>query len=152
MSAGGRTGGHVSPPARAERPALASSPAPLEAPTLAFFAVFLGGVFVLTDGLLILGAGPTAFTVGYAIPPAFADELGGVGVALGVAILAVGFLLHENLDQRRSASMILLVLAVASLLSGGGFLVGFALSTTGALVALLHRPSHWTTPRGNPLR
>lgn len=113
---------------------------PVEAPTLAFFALFLGGVFVLLDGLVLIGAGSGAFGVGYLLPASDAPQLGGLGLALGVGIVATAFLFHENVGQRRRAGVVLLGLSAASLACGGGFLVGFALTFGGALLGLLRSP------------
>ena len=113
---------------------------PGEAPTLAFFAVFLGGILILVEGLIFVAGGANTFR--FAITPASsaAVQLGGIGVALGIGILATGFVLHENLAQRRSAGALLLVLGTLSLLSGGGFLVGLGATVVGGLIAVLRRP------------
>jgi len=123
-----------------------------QAPTLAFFALFLGGVFVLLEGLVLIGAGPNAFGVGYALPTADTSQLGGLGVAAGTGILAVAFFLHENYGRRKAAGVILLILAGTSLACGGGFLIGFALTLGGALLGILRPPTplYGQAPPGGP--
>lgn len=113
---------------------------PPEAPTLAFFAVFLGGLMVLLQGLVLLTGAGSAFSVGVALAPSLATQFGGVGVTLGIGIVAAGFALHENPGSRRQVGVVTVVLGLLSLVAGGGFLLGLGLSVAGGLMAAFRRP------------
>jgi hypothetical protein len=112
-----------------------------EAPTVAFFLAFLGGVLVMVEGLALLAGGTEPFTVGVAAGPSQTAEFGGVGVAVGIGIVAAGFAVQENVRHRVGVGIALLTLAGISTLSGGGFALGLALSLAGGLVALVVVPT-----------
>lgn len=110
-----------------------------EAPTLAFFAVFLGSVLIVAAGLVILAGGSGAIPASWT-PGADATQLGGLGVTLGSALLAAGFLLHENRSYRREIGATIVVLSGASVLGGAGFWAGLVLGVAGGLLAMLRPP------------
>ena len=91
------------------------------------------------EGLLLLGAG-SAFEFGILVPAADAPELGAAGTALGLAIVAVGFLFHESPRYRRSGGAVVFALALVSSAAGGGFVIGMGLAAAGGLLALLRAP------------
>lgn len=137
--------------ARAGSDAIPSGAPVPEAPTLAFFAAFLGGVLIIVEGLALLAGGTEPVAV--FAPPVSSElpSLGGVGVAVGIGVVALGFFLQENVDGRLGAGTVLVVLGAISLVSGGGFVVGFVLAVAGGLLAaarrptpLYHHPGEWT--------
>jgi len=126
------------PPDRSAGRRRPPGPAP-EAPTLAFFAVFLGSILIVAAGLVILAGGSGVLPAGWT-PGAASTQLGGLGVTLGCALLAAGFLLHENRSYHRGIGLAIVVLSVASVLGGAGFWGGLALGVVGGLVAMLRPP------------
>jgi len=111
-----------------------------EAPTVAFFAAFLGGVLNLVEGLALLAGGTEPISVLPPVSSSVLPPLGGVGVSAGIGLIAAGFLMQENLGQRVAGGVALVALGVVSLLSGGGFLIGAALAIGGGLLAILREP------------
>jgi hypothetical protein len=91
------------------------------------------------EGLVLLAGGGTAFEVGYPLPPPDLVALGGVGLAAGLAVVAVGFALHEAPEPRRGAGSVLVGLAVVGLAGGGGFLLGSGLVIAGGLLVIFGR-------------
>ena len=114
---------------------------PLEAPTLAFLVATLGGWLVVVEGMLLVGSAGTTFDFGLPIPADAAAQLGGVGVALGLGIVGVGFVLHETQGSRRGVGLVIVVLGAGALAAGGGFLLGSVLTVVGGLIALFARPT-----------
>lgn len=144
--------------AGAARPLPFGGPVP-EPPTLAFFAAFLGGVLIVVEGLALLAGGTEPIML--VTPPASSElpSLGGVGVATGIGILALGFSLQENLGHRVGVGIALVVLGLLSVASGGGFLLGTGLAVAGGLLAvvrqptlLYHHPGDWTPRRSTRQR
>lgn len=88
---------------------------------------------------MLLAGGGTAFEVGYPLPPPDLAALGGVGLAAGLGVVAVGFALHEAPEPRTAAGSVLVGLAVVGLAGGGGFLLGSALAIVGGLLAIFGR-------------
>jgi len=114
---------------------------PAEAPTLAFLIACLGGWLIVVEGMLLLGGGGTAFQVGLVLPPSETVQLGGVGVTVGLGIVAVGFFLHETQGARKGIGVVTLALGAVSLVSGGGFLIGTVLTVAGGLIVILGKPT-----------
>ena len=90
--------------------------------------------------MILLAGGGSQFEVGFSIPASTVVPLGGVGLSLGLGIIAAGFLLHEVEAYRRSAGMAIVILAALSTLSGGGFIVGLALAVLGGCLAMFLQP------------
>ena len=114
---------------------------PWEAPTFSFLVASLGGWLIVVEGMILLGGGGSAFSVGFPLPAAEAVQLGGIGVTVGLVIVAVGFFVHETEGHRTSAGVTTVVLGVVSLASGGGFLMGSALSVAGGLISIVSKPT-----------
>ncbi len=112
-----------------------------EAPTGIVLPAYLGATLVLVESFFLLAGGSEPFGVGIPTTSASAGEFGGLGLATGVAIVAVLFALHENPGQRLAVGLLLIVLGALSAVSGGGFVAGLALTVVAGLEAVLHGPS-----------
>jgi len=100
------------------------------------------------EGLLLLAGGGVALEVGYPLPAADLASLGGVGLAAGLGVIAVGFALHEAPEPRRRAGAVLVSLAAVGLVGGGGFLIGSGLAIAGGLLVIFGRtPPIVSVPR-----
>jgi hypothetical protein len=113
---------------------------PPEPPTVAFFLAFLGGVLAVVEGLVLLGGGPPpGAVVGV---PSYGElpSLGGIETAIGVAIVATGLSLLENPRQRVTVGVVLIALGGLSVIGGGGFLAGAALSLVSGVLAAVRSP------------
>lgn len=95
---------------------------------------------IVVEGMLLLGGGST-FQFGIPVLSGEAAQLGPLGVALGLGIVAVGFFLHESDARRRGPGFVVVVLACLSALAGGGFTIGLVLAVSGGLIAILAEPT-----------
>jgi len=114
-------------------------PAP-EPPTAAFFVAFLGGVLIIVEGLALLAGGSEPLSILPAVSSSALPPLGGIGVAAGIGVVAVGFSLQENLRHRVGVGIAAIALGALALASGGGFVVGSVLAIAGGLVAIFREP------------
>lgn len=111
-------------------------------------AAFLGAMMIMVEAFVLLAGGSEPFGLALPANPAQAEELGGIGLAIGVAVVAVLFGLQENLGQRFTAGLLLVVLGLASVVSGGGFGVGLLLTVLAGVGAVARPPSTlYGTPR-----
>lgn len=107
----------------------------------AFIAILIGSILILLEGIAWTSGHPAPIGLSQAHPDNL-QPLGGLGITLGLILLGLGLVLRFGWDHRRTETGILvLILAAASLASGGGFLVGMALCLTGGLLAV-------STPKG----
>lgn len=128
-------------PPEPARPPPPRAPLP-EAPTVAFFLAFLGGVLVMVESLALLAGGTAPYSVGISTTVSESAGLGGLGVAVGIGIVAAGFAVQENVAHRIGVGVVLLVLGSLSVLSGGGFGFGLGLAVAGGLISILLRPTN----------
>lgn len=124
-----------------------------EAPTVAFFAAFLGGVLSIVEGLALLAGGTEPWGVLPVGGSAALPSLGGIGVAAGIGVVAAGFAMQENVEHRVGVGGALVVLGAIALVGGGGFLIGSALSIAGGLIAVFRKPLPlYALPTTEPVR
>ncbi len=99
-------------------------------------SIVLGGLLVVLQGLDVAGGGGELTTLG--VPGGQSlQSLGVFEVVIGLVLVGfAGFLWFEPIRRRAETGFMVLVVAAASLLVGGGFLVGMALCLTGGMIAL----------------
>jgi len=139
-----------------------------EKPTAAFVLSLIAGVFILVNGALLGVA--ASFIAGFDMAglisqytPEYAGEvpsaaelavastvlyvLMAVGVIFGVIILLGAFMLYRNPMRKRAWGVVILVLSIISIVTGGGIFVGFILGIVGGALALAWKPKiQATTP------
>jgi len=116
-----------------------------EKPTAAFVLTLIGGILILITGLIVaaiaaMGAATFAlFGLGW---------LGGLVVAIGLLQLIFAIIILVGAMQIKSGepgkvktwSIVVLILSIICLISGGGFYIGSILSLVGAILGLTWRP------------
>ncbi len=101
----------------------------------------IGGAFILAGGILSLLGLPSALDIAGGYLKVI--SLGGmsyysgiVGVISGAALLLASLAIDmRSLNRIQTMAIIILTFSITSLIDGGGFLIGFALSFAGALDA-----------------
>jgi hypothetical protein len=107
-----------------------------ERPYAAFVLSLVGGVLILVGGLLGLT------WLGWPMwgwMPGFLLAFSAVGLVSGAAIVTAAYMLYKKPSQAQTWGTIVLVFAVVSLLSAGGFIIGALLGIAGGLLALTWR-------------
>ncbi|MEM3737570.1 MAG: DUF6114 domain-containing protein [Candidatus Bathyarchaeia archaeon] len=138
-----------------------------ERPTAAFVLSFIAGLFILIDGvaLWIIGSFLARLNMAelmFQYMPRYTVEfppttgltaastvlyvLGATGIIFGAIILIGAAILYRNPSHRTAWGVIILVLSVISIATGGGFLVGAILGIVGGILALVWKPKVATTP------
>ena len=107
-----------------------------ERPYAAFVLSLVGGVLILVGGLLGLT------WLGWPMwgwMPGFLLVFSAIGIVSGGAIVTAAYMLYNKPSQAQTWGTIVLVFAVVSLLSAGGFIIGALLGIIGGLLALTWR-------------
>jgi hypothetical protein len=107
-----------------------------ERPYAAFVLSLVGGVLILVGGLLGLT------WLGWPMwgwMPGLLLAFSAVGLVSGAAIVTAAYMLYNKPSQAQTWGTIVLVFAVVSLLSAGGFIIGALLGIVGGLLALTWR-------------
>ncbi len=99
-------------------------------------SIVLGGLLVILQGLVVAGGGGEVTTLG--VPGGQSlQSLGAFEVVIGLVLVTfAGYLWFEPIRRRAATGFMVLVVSAASLLVGGGFVVGMALGLTGGMIAL----------------
>ncbi len=115
-------------------------------PLIPFIFILAGGIVIFIGGILVLAMGMMYHVMlsilleqGYAIPfsSQFLIASGIVGLISGAIILSTApFLYTKSYARFKSLVLVALSFSVISLISGGGFFIGFALAFIGAMAGL----------------
>jgi len=119
-----------------------------EKPTVAFTLALISGILVLLGGLARMMWAWTPFWGGMMGPgmmgmwmPWFGYTFSAIGLVSGLVILVGGLMLQSRPDQAQTWGVLILVFAVVSLFSMGGFLAGAILGIVAGILALTYRPA-----------
>ncbi len=121
-----------------------------ERPYAAFVLSLVGGVLILVVGLLGLtvlgwpmwgwwGMGMMGRGMMWGWMPGFLLAFSAVGLVSVAAVVTAAYMLYNKPSQAQTWGTIILVFAVVSILSAGGFIVGALLAILGGLLALTWR-------------
>jgi len=112
-------------------------------PSTAFVLSLIGGIFILLGGL---AEAAILALIGTAVISIF-PGLGALLIALAVVALVFGLIiifgalmLRSKPESAKMWGVIILVLAIVSLVGGGGFFIGFILALIGGILALVWHP------------
>lgn len=100
----------------------------------------LGGALIALNGLAVLLGFVETLDAAIALPAGSDVGIGLFGLIVGMAIAVAAAFAQSSTQAGRTARGVILALAVLSLVSGGGFLVGLSLATVGAILAGAIRP------------
>jgi len=116
-----------------------------EKPTKAFTLSLIAGILIVSNTAL-LGAAATWFP--WIIPtiPGLANDttilyrLTAIGLIFGVLVLLGAIMLHIKPENKKAWGIIIVVFSIPSVVTGGGFIIGFILGIIGGASAISRKP------------
>lgn len=125
-----------------------------EKPTAAFVLSLIGAIFILINGLLVA----TMFAAGGALVGILLPGLGAMMIILGALAIVFGIIviigaIMINSGERnkvRIGSVLVLIFSIISLVTGGGFIIGFILCLIGSILGLVWKPAVEAPPPPPP--
>jgi len=116
-----------------------------EKPTKAFALSLIAGTLIISNSAL-LGAAATWFPwIIPTLPGSSANDttvlvrLAAVGLILGVLVLLGAIMLHIKPANKKAWGIIIMAFSIPSVITGGGFIIGFILGIIGGARALRRR-------------
>ncbi len=117
-----------------------------EKPTKAFILSLIAGILIISNTTL-LGVATTWFPeVIPTLPGSSANDttvlyrLTAIGLIFGVIVLLGAIMLHIKPENKKAWGIIILVFSIPSVVTGGGFIIGFILGIIGGALALSRKP------------
>jgi len=127
-------------------------------PTAAFMLSLLAGIFILGNGLFLafplrvsgflrdlilryasIGAGATfSFTIESL--RSVLTTLMILGIVFGLIVILASIMVYKDFSNKTLWSVLILVTSILSIITGGGFLIGFILGIIGGALGLTWRP------------
>ena len=121
-------------------------------PTAAFVLSLIAGILIIVAAV-VLGlvssffSGPLSLlyerpeqALGLAAASTVLNALMVVGIIFGILVLLGAFMVYRNPAQKTAWGVIILVLSILSIVTGGGFAVGLILGIIGGALALAWKP------------
>lgn len=122
-----------------------------EKPTKAIKLSLIAGILIISNSAL-LGAATTWFSwIIPTLPESSANDttllirLATVGLTFGVLVLLGAIMLHSKPKNKKVWGIIILVFSIPSVITGGGFIIGFILGIIGGASALSWKPKMQAT-------
>jgi hypothetical protein len=115
-------------------------------PVAAFVVTLIGGILILLDGLYLLAVSAFVSTVssayGVSIPgvSGLFEALAAVGLIFGLIILIGAIMMWRNPSSAKMWGIVVILLGLISIISGGGFILGLILALVGGILALVWHP------------
>jgi hypothetical protein len=118
-----------------------------EQPTKAFLLSLIAGILIVCNTVL-LGVAATWFPgVIPTLPGSTANDTGFlfrlaiVGLICGVLVLLGAIMLRLKPANKKAWGILIVVFSIPSVITGGGFIIGFILGITGGALALSRKPT-----------
>src|SRR5439155_18503695 len=108
-----------------------------EKPTAAFVLSLIGGIFILLDGILLAVVGSAIAIGGLAgsgTAGGIVSAIGAIGVIFGLIIIIGGVMMYQKPQSHTMWGVIVLILSLISIITGGGFIIGLILGLIGGLL------------------
>ena len=122
-----------------------------EKPTKAFTLSLIAGILIITNAVL-LGVVAKWFIGIMPILPgssgndsAFLIDLATVGLIFGVLVLLGALMLYSKPANKKAWGIMIVVFSIPSVVTGGGFIIGFILGIIGGKLALSGKPKMQAT-------
>ena len=122
-----------------------------EKPTKAFTLSLIAGILIISNSAL-LGAAATWFPwIIPTLPGSSANDttvlmrLAAVGLIFGVLVLLGAIMLYSKPANKKAWGIIIVVFSIPSVVTGGGFIIGFILGIIGGASALSRKPKMQAT-------
>jgi hypothetical protein len=112
-------------------------------PRTAHILALIGGILIVIDGALELGAAAIIGSLGgvYGVGGALIAALGAIGLIVGLIVLYGSIQLRSKPGSAKTWGIILIILSLASYIGGGGFFLGLILTLIGGIMAYV-----WVAP------
>ena len=117
-----------------------------EKPTKAYILSLIAGILILSNTAL-LGVATMWFPEIIPTLPGSANDttvlyrLTAVGLIFGILVLLGAIMLHIKPVNKKAWGIIILVFSIPSVVTGGGFIIGFILGIIGGALALSRKPN-----------
>jgi hypothetical protein len=69
-----------------------------------------------------------------------------LGIVFGLIVIFASIMLYEDFSNKTLWSVLVLVTSILSIITGGGFLIGFILGIIGGALGLTWRPPQGSSP------
>lgn len=125
---------------------------PPRRPLAAMLIALFGGLLILTEGTYYAAALSGASSVG-GVVGAIAGDLAGLfalGAFFGLLVVVLSVVLLLKPELHTSLGIAVVVLALLSLLGGGGWILGLVLALVGGILAIAFRPDDQYASSGSP--
>lgn len=116
-----------------------------EKPTAAFVLSLIGAILILVSSIFILLLGGVVAAIAMPGMGRFMGRLfmvfGIAGLVLGAAAIYGAMLINSGVPSKvKTGSIVVLFCSVVSLITGGGFIIGFILGLIGGILGLTWSP------------
>jgi hypothetical protein len=118
-----------------------------EKPTKAFILSLIAGILILSNTVLIGVAARWFPGMIPTLPGSSANDttvlyrLAAVGLIFGVLVLLGAIMLHIKPVNKKAWGIMIVVFSIPSVVTGGGFIIGFILGIIGGALALSRKPN-----------
>lgn len=116
-----------------------------EKQTKAFMLSFIAGILIISNTTLLAVATTWFPEMIPTLPGESANDtqmlytLTAIGLTLGVLVLLGAILLHFKPVKKRVWGIIIIIFSIPSVITGGGFIIGFILGIMGGVLAILRK-------------
>ena len=117
-----------------------------EKPTKAFTLSLIAGILIISNSAL-LGAAATWFPwIIPTLPGSSANDttvlirLAAVGLIFGVLVLLGAIMLYSKPANKKAWGIMIVLFSIPSVVTGGGFIIGFILGMIGGAMAFSRKP------------
>ncbi|MEL9940217.1 MAG: hypothetical protein QW348_02585 [Ignisphaera sp.] len=123
-----------------------------ERPTAAFVLSLIGGLLITIESIIAIIVIKLASDIATSMVPGINASISAIsglvmavsvlGIVLGIIIVIGSLQIRSGVPNKvRTWSIIVLVLSVISVFTGGGFFIGFILGLVGGILGLVWKPS-----------
>lgn len=116
-----------------------------EKPTAAMVLGLIGGIFILIGGLVFILIGSVVGAIMAGTQGAGAQNLiyalGGLGILSGLLVIVGSVMLYTKPEKHAMWGAIVLVFSLISLVTSGGFFIGFILALIGGILGIIFKPA-----------
>jgi len=122
-----------------------------EKPTKAFILSLTAGILILSNTVLLRVAATWFPEMTPTLPGSSANDttvlycLTALGLIFGVLVLLGAIMLHIRPPNKKAWGIIVIVFSIPSVITGGGFIIGFILGIIGGVKALSWKPEMQAT-------
>ncbi len=120
-------------------------------PIAAMVLSVIGGLLILVYGIINILVASAIGTLGLGDIPGLdtlgldletlVRTIGVIGAVLGALVLILGIVMYMKPRSSTALGIIILILSLISIISGGGFLIGLVLGLVGGILGIVFKPA-----------